>query len=197
MNRGPRVTRPEDTVVANQSKKKLKVLLRLGKYMAHFKWGYLAAVALSVCSNLLSLIGPKLSGEAIDAIGTQPGQADFEKIALYCTMMLGAYLLSSIMAYTLQVVMINLSRGIVKKMREDIFAKLMRMKVGYFDVNQTGDIISRISYDIDTINATLSTDLVQIASSLVTVIGSLVMMISISPTLCLVFAVTVPMSILV
>ena len=197
MNRGPRVTRPEDTVVANQSKKKLKVLLRLGKYMAHFKWGYLAAVALSVCSNLLSLIGPKLSGEAIDAIGTQPGQADFEKIALYCTMMLGAYLLSSVMAYTLQVVMINLSRGIVRKMREDIFAKLMRMKVGYFDVNQTGDIISRISYDIDTINATLSTDLVQIASSLVTVIGSLVMMISISPTLCLVFAVTVPMSILV
>jgi len=77
LNRGPRVTRPEDTVVANQSKKKLKVLLRLGKYMAHFKWGYLAAVALSVCSNLLSLIGPKLSGEAIDAIGTQPGQADF------------------------------------------------------------------------------------------------------------------------
>jgi len=197
LNRGPRVTRPEDTVVANQSKKKLKVLLRLGKYMTQFKWGYLAAVALSVCSNLLSLIGPKLSGEAIDAIGTQPGQADFEKIALYCTMMLGAYLLSSLMAYTLQVVMINLSRGIVRKMREDIFAKLMRMKVGYFDVNQTGDIISRISYDIDTINATLSTDLVQIASSLVTVIGSLVMMISISPTLCLVFAVTVPMSILV
>jgi ATP-binding cassette subfamily B protein len=72
----------------------------------------------------------------------------------------------------------------------------MKMKVSYFDVNQTGDIISRISYDIDTINATLSTDLVQIASSVVTVVGSLVMMISISPRLCLVFAVTVPLSIL-
>ena len=62
-------------------------------------------------------------------------------------------------------------------------------------MNQTGDIISRISYDIDTINATLSTDLVQIASSVVTVAGSLAMMITISPKLCLVFAFTVPLSI--
>lgn len=198
MNRGgPRVTRPEDTVVGNVSKKKLKVLLRLGKYMAHFKWGYLTALVLSILSNLLSLIGPKLSGDAIDAIGIGKGEADFDRIITLCLLMILFYAISSLMAYTLQIVMINLSRGIVKKMREDIFAKLMRMKVGYFDVTQTGDIISRISYDIDTINATLSTDLVQIASSLVTVIGSLVMMLSISPKLCLVFAVTVPASIIV
>ena len=198
MNRGgPRVTRPEDTVVGNVSKKKLKVLLRLGKYMTHFKWGYLAALILSVLANLLSLIGPKLSGAAIDAIGIGEGEADFDKIITLCILMLIAYAVSSLMQYTLQIVMINLSRGIVKKMREDIFAKLMKMKVGYFDVTQTGDIISRISYDIDTINATLSTDLVQIATSLVTVIGSLVMMLSISPKLCLVFAVTVPASIIV
>ena len=198
LNRGgPRVTRPEDTVVGNVSKKKLKVLLRLGKYMAHFKWGYLTALVLSILSNLLSLIGPKLSGDAIDAIGIGKGEADFDRIITLCLLMILFYAISSLMAYTLQIVMINLSRGIVKKMREDIFAKLMRMKVGYFDVTQTGDIISRISYDIDTINATLSTDLVQIASSLVTVIGSLVMMLSISPKLCLVFAVTVPASIIV
>lgn len=196
MNRGIKVSRPEDTVVGNVSKKKLKVLLRLGKYMVQFKWGYLTALALSVLSNLLSLIGPRLSGDAIDAIGIGMGQTDFDAVVFYCFLMIFAYTISSIMAYALQLVMINLSRGIVKKMREDIFAKLMKMKVNYFDVNQTGDIISRISYDIDTINATLSTDLVQIASSIVTIIGSLVMMIAISPTLCLVFAVTVPASIL-
>ena len=195
MNRGPKVTRPEDTVVGNVSKKKLKVLLRLGKYMFQFRWGYLLALTLSVLSNLLSLIGPKLSGKAIDAIGIHAGEADFDAIIYYCVLMILAYILSSVMAYTLQIVMINLSRGIVMRMREDIFAKLMRMKVNYFDVNQTGDIISRISYDIDTINATLSTDLVQIASSVVTVVGSLIMMVSISPKLCLVFAVTVPLSI--
>lgn len=196
LNRGPRATRPEDTVVGNVSKKKLKVLLRLGKYMVQFKWRYIAALILSILSNLLSLLGPTLSGNAIDAIGIAPGQADFEAIIFNCILMIFAYIISGIMSYTLQLVMINLSRGIVKRMREDIFSKLMRMKVGYFDVNQTGDIISRISYDIDTINATLSTDLVQIASSVVTVIGSIVMMIAISPQLCLVFAVTVPVSII-
>ena len=195
MNRGPRVTRPEDTVVANVSKKKLRVLLRLGKYMFQFRWGYLLALCLSVLSNLLSLVGPKLSGQAIDAIGVVPGQVDFPAVIRLCVLMLAAYAVSSVMAYLLQLVMINLSRGIVKRMREDIFAKLMKMKVSYFDVTQTGDIISRISYDIDTINATLSTDLVQIASSVVTVAGSLVMMITISPKLCLVFAFTVPLSI--
>ncbi len=196
MNRGPKVARPEDVVVGNVSKKKLKVLLRLGKYMFQFRWGYLAALALSVLSNLLSLIGPKLSGRAIDAIGIRTGAVDFDAVIRYCLLMLAAYAVSSVMAYCLQIVMINLSRGIVRRMREDIFAKLMKMKVSYFHVTQTGDIISRISYDIDTINATLSTDLVQIASSVVTVVGSLVMMLSISPRLCLVFAVTVPLSIL-
>ena len=189
------MARPEDVVVGNVSKKKLKVLLRLGKYMFQFRWGYLAALALSVLSNLLSLIGPKLSGRAIDAIGIRAGSVDFDAVIRYCVLMLAAYAVSSVRAYCLQIVMINLSRGIVRRMREDIFAKLMKMKVSYFHVTQTGDIISRISYDIDTINATLSTDLVQIASSVVTVAGSLAMMITISPRLCLVFAVTVPLSI--
>ena len=198
MNRGgPKVARPEDVVVGNAPKKKLKVLLRLLKYMYRFRWGYLAALILSVAANLLSLIGPSLSGKAIGAIGIGPGEADFDKVIYFCTLMVIAYVLSSILSYVLQIVMINLSRGIVKKMREDIFAKLMKLKVGYFDTTQAGDIISRISYDIDTINATLSTDLVQIASSVVTVIGSLIMMISISPKLCLIFAVTVPLSMVV
>ena len=157
MNRGVKVTRPEDVVVGNMPKKRLKVLLRLGKYMYRFKWGYLAAILISIVSNLLSLIGPKLSGEAIDAIGIHAGEADFTVVAQKCILMVIFYAASSILAYLLQVVMINLSRGIVRNMREDIFAKLMRMKVEYFDKNQTGDIISRISYDIDTINSTLST----------------------------------------
>ena len=197
MNRGPKAIRPEDVVIANAPKKKLKVLFRLFSYMYKFRWGYILALFLSIGSNLLSLLGPSYSGKAIEAIGVGKGEANFDLIIHYCTLMVIAYVVSSILAYLLQVVMINLSRGIVKKMREDIFAKLMRMKVGYFDTTPTGDIISRISYDIDTINATLSTDLVQIASSVVTVVGSLIMMIKISPTLCLIFAVTVPLSMLV
>ena len=165
--------------------------------MYRFKWGYIAAIAVSILSNLLSLVSPKLSGNAIDAIGIGAGQADFDEVTRCAVLMVCAYLASGILAYLLQVIMINLSRGIVKKMREDIFEKLMRLKAEYFDSHQTGDIISKISYDIDTINSTLSNDLVQITSSVITVVGSLVMMISISPRLCLVFAVTVPLSVIV
>ncbi len=197
MNKSIKASRPEDTVVENVSKKKLKVLLRIGKYMYRARFGYVLAILLSFLSNILALLGPKFSGKAIDAIGVETGSADFDKIVYYCTLMLVSYVLSAVISYVLQVVMINLSRGIVRQMREDVFDKLTRMKVEFFDHNQTGDIISRISYDIDTINATLSTDLVQIASSVVTVFGSFVMMLSISPKLCLVFLVTIPITIFV
>ena len=80
-------------------------------------------------------------------------------------------------------------------MREDVFNHLTELPVRYFDSHQTGDIVSRISYDIDTVNASLSTDLLQIATSAITVGGSLIMMILISPELVLVFAVTIPTSI--
>ena len=113
MNRGPKATRPEDTVVGNMPKKRLKVLLRLGKYMFRFRYGYLLALALSVLSNLLSLVGPKLSGRAIDAIGIRAGAVDFAAVARYCALMLVCYAASSVMAYLLQIVMVNLSRGIV------------------------------------------------------------------------------------
>lgn len=80
-------------------------------------------------------------------------------------------------------------------MRKDLFDKLIELPVRFFDSHQTGDIISRISYDIDTVNASLSNDLLQIATSVITVVGSLIMMLMISPTLVLVFVVTIPVSI--
>jgi len=195
--RGPgavKVTDPRNAVSGDR--KKLKVLLRLGVYLYKYKWIVLLAIAMTVASNLFALIGPRLSGKAIDAIQFGKGAVDFEQVFYYCSLMALFYLLSSVLSYLLQVIMINLSRSIVRQMREDIFAKLMKMKVGYFDRVQVGDIISRISYDIDTINATLSTDFVQICTSVITVVGALAMMIAISPPLCLIFAVTVPASIL-
>ena len=92
--------------------------------------------------------------------------------------------------------MIQLSQKIVEQMRRQVFDRLTTLPVSYFDSHQTGDIVSRISYDIDTVNASLSNDLLQIAASAITVLGSLIMMIVISPVLVLVFAVTIPMSIL-
>ena len=91
--------------------------------------------------------------------------------------------------------MIHLSQKVVYQMREDVFHRLSLLPIRYFDSHQTGDIVSRISYDIDTVNASLSNDLLQIATSVITVGGSLLMMLMLSPPLVLVFAVTIPISI--
>ena len=173
-----------------------KVLIRLWGYLYRFKWMVLAALLLTVASNLFALVGPTLSGRAIDAIGTAPGGVDFPVVFYYCGLMIAFYLLSSLLAYILSVLMIRLSQKVVFQMREDVFRRLVELPVRYFDSHQTGDIISRISYDIDTVNASLSNDLLQVATSAITVVGSLVMMLAISPMLVLVFAVTIPISIL-
>lgn len=179
----------------NRTKNKKGTILRLGTYLLHYKWLLLLAIICTFGSNLFSLIGPKLTGYAIGAIEPGKGAVDFKTVGYYAAWMAVFYVLSALMSYGLQVLMITISRKVVYKMRQDVFEKLMSLPVGYFDVHQTGDIISRISYDIDTVNASLSNDLVQLLTTVITVVGALGMMISISPKLVLVFAVTVPLSI--
>lgn len=144
---------------------------------------------------MLSLIGPSLAGRAIDAFGTGVGQVNFQKVYENIGLMLIFYVFSSVLSYLLAILMIALSQKVIFKMRKDVFERLAELPVKYFDTHQTGDIISRITYDIDTINTSLSNDVIQIFTSIITVIGSLTMMLIISPTLVLVFAVTIPISI--
>lgn len=109
--------------------------------------------------------------------------------------MLVCYAASAVLSYVLAILMILLSQRIVYTMRKQLFEKLTSLPVSYFDTHTTGDIISRISYDIDTVNASLSNDLVQVMTSIYTVIGSLIFMWQISKPLIAVFAITVPISI--
>lgn len=171
------------------------VLRRLWVYFYHYKWMMLLAILLTIFSNMLALIGPMLSGYAIDAIEPGKGLVVFQKVFYYAGWMIAFYAASSVLAYLLAVLMIKLSQKIVKKMREDLFTKLVELPVGYFDRNQAGDIISRISYDIDTVNTSLSTDIVQMLASGITIIGSFIMMFIISPELVLVILITIPLSI--
>ena len=172
------------------------VFERLMMYIVQYKYHVLLAIALAIISNLLALVGPMLSGRAIDAIEPGKGSVIFQTVFYYAGWMILFYLFSSIMSYILTNIMIRLSQKIIRKMREDVFNKLVELPVSFFDRNQAGDIVSRISYDIDTVNTSLSNDLVQICASLITVIGSLLMMIYISPQLVLVMVVTIPMAIL-
>lgn len=169
-------------------------ILRLLEYMMQYKFLLGLALGLTIVSNLLSLVGPMLSGYAIDAIEPGAGRVVFERVFYYAGLMVLFYIASSVLSYLLAVLMIHISRKVVYRMRKDVFDRLMDLPVGYFDTHQTGDIISRISYDIDTVNTSLSNDLVQILTTMITVAGALVMMILISPRLVLIFAFTVPLS---
>lgn len=168
-----------------------RILVRLGRYVL-MQWPlFLTAVAFTLLSNQLSLMGPRYSGAAIDAI--ESGEGDVWSSVIK---MLICYAASAVLSYCLAVIMVNLSQRIVYKMRRQLFEKLNTLPVSYFDTHPTGDIISRISYDIDTINGTLSHDLVQVMTSLYTVIGSLIFMWQISRPMILIFVITVPASIL-
>lgn len=169
-------------------------ILRLLEYMMQYKLLLGLALGLTIVSNLLSLVGPMLSGYAIDAIEPGAGRVAFERVFYYAGLMVLFYIASSVLSYLQAVLMIHISRKVVYRMRKDVFDRLMDLPVGYFDTHQTGDIISRISYDIDTVNTSLSNDLVQILTTMITVAGALAMMILISPRLVLIFAFTVPLS---
>ncbi len=175
---------------------KRRVLLRMGKYLFHHPATVILAFLLMLASNILALAGPKLSGIAIDAIAAGRGQVDFDTVFLYTGLLVVFYVLSAIMAYLLAVIMVCLGKKIIYTMRREVFEHLTTLPVGYFDTHATGDIISHISYDIDTLNASLSHDLLHICASVITVVGALAMMVTISPVLLLVFAITVPATLL-
>lgn len=149
----------------------------------------------NIMSTILSLVGPKLCGLAIDEIKVG-GETDFDKILFYALILIGVYAFSAILEYLSAIGMAYISRGTVKRMRSDLFAHLEKLPVGFFDVRQAGDIISVLSYDIDTVGESLANDVIIVLKSIVLIIGSLIMMLTIAPLLVLVFAVTVPLSVI-
>lgn len=172
------------------------LLFRLWRYLGRYYFLIAAGLVLMLLSNVLALFGPKLSGKAIDAIGIRAGGVDFEKVFYYVGWMVVLYVLSAFFSYLLSLLTIHLTRKVIYRMRRDVFENLSRLPVAFFDQYQTGDIISIITYDIDTVNQSLSNDFFQIMQSVVTVLFSLVMMLSIAPVMVLIFVVTIPVSIL-
>ena len=171
-----------------------QLLRRLWRYLGGNRLLLILALFLSVSSSVLNLYGPKLSGQAINAI-SGAGNVDFPVVYRCAFLMAVFYICSSLLSFLLQVVVIRLSRRISRQMRRDVFERLTTLPVSFFDRYQTGDIISTITYDVDTVNQSISTDLLQVLQSIVTVTVSFWMMLSIAPKLVLVFAVTVPMTI--
>lgn len=173
-----------------------RTLIRLLRYLAEHKLTIIIIALMCITSNVLALLGPSLAGNAINEAAAGAGKVNFDKIWYYVKLMLIFYGTSSALTIAINVIMLKVSKKISAKMRRDVFDKLMKLPVGFFDRNQTGDIISRVSYDVDVVGTCLSTDLVSILTNVVTIFGSFFMMLVVSPLLSTVVIVTIPLSLL-
>lgn len=175
-----------------EKKTKKDTLLRILSYLAAHRTALVMAVACTLAANGMALLVPELSGQAIDAIGS--GSAvQFRRVFTAAGWMIAAVIGECAFSYLAQIILIRLSARITAEMRREVFEHLLALPVSFFDRVQAGDIISRVSYDIDTINTSLSSDMITVSTSIITVLGSFVMMVRISPPLCLVFVITVPL----
>ncbi|WP_026517223.1 ABC transporter ATP-binding protein [Butyrivibrio sp. MC2021] len=173
-----------------------RTLRRMLKYLMEYAWVVLLMLLCAFASNIGNLLGPDFAGKAINAAGAGAGKVDMNAVIRYGIFMLIAYVSGNILSFIVNIGMMRVGRKVARNMRRDVFNKLMELPVGYFDRHLAGDIISRVSYDIDVVCTSLSSDVVQILTSFVTVIGSFVMMCIISPPLVLCMVFTIPVSVL-
>ncbi|MBS3990935.1 MAG: ABC transporter ATP-binding protein [Erysipelothrix sp.] len=171
-----------------------KTLKRLVLFMSHVKGWLLLALILSLMSSLAQLVGPYYIGLIFDVLDSSSVDK-LPQIAQILTWLIGFYILSVALQYTLSVLMIVIAQKVIVRMRAAVFKKFTTLSISYFDRYQIGDMLSRISYDIDTINTSLSADVIVLFSSFVTVVSAFFIMMSISLPLLSVFVITLPLSI--
>lgn len=172
-------------------------LIKLFSYVKAVRSLFFLAILILLSANGLQLLGPFLTGLIIDQLTFNMTSQQWSSVVSLVILMVVITLISAFLLYVLSALMIYITQKIVVKMRQDLFNKFMDLPVSYFDKHQIGDMISRISYDIDTINTTLSSDLVQLVGSFVVVVGAFLMMIWISLPLLSVFIVTLPLSLMI
>jgi len=177
-----------------------KLLQHLRPHRAALVVGILIAIA----STAASIVGPKILGRAtthlFDGVMAQlagTGEIDFAAIGRILLTVLGLYLGSTLLGYLQGWIMANVSANIAYRFRKDIAAKINRMPLKYFDTITHGEVLSRITNDVDTVNQTLSQSITQIITSAITVVGVLIMMFSISWMMTLVALLIIPLSLAV
>jgi ATP-binding cassette subfamily B protein len=176
---------------------------KLLAYLGRYKIAIVAVPIISLASTLFSILGPKILGmattklfEGAVAMAAGKGGIDFGAIGRIVLITLGLYVLSAAFAYVQGWIMAGISTKISYRLRKDISEKMDRLPLRYFDGTTHGELLSRITNDVDVINQTLSQSLMQLLSSAVTVIGVIAMMLSISWILTLVALVIMPVSLL-
>ncbi len=178
-----------------------KTMTRLAQYLGAYKVKIAIVVLFAIASTVFNIVGPKVLGnattrlfEGVMAQMSGTGTIDFEYIGRILLIMLILYIFSAIFAYLMGWIMAEVSTDISYRFRREISQKINRLPLSYFDKTPQGEVLSRITNDVDTVNQTLSQSLTQIITSLITVVGVLIMMLSISWLMTLVSLIVIPLT---
>ncbi len=183
---------------ANDFKGTLKTLI---SYLSVYKVRIAFVIVFAIGSTVFSIVGPKILGNAtteifnglVSKISGGKG-IDFNKIGQILTMLIGLYIVSALFSYVQSFIMTDISQKFTYNLRKSLSEKIDKMPVGYFETQTHGEVLSRITNDVDTLSQSLNQSLIQIITSFCSIIGSLVMMLSISWQMTLVAVLILPFS---
>lgn len=177
---------------------------KLIAYLAPYRWPILFAIIFAIVSTILAILGPKVLGNATTTLfegvvkkTTRTGDIDFAKIKTILLTTLALYLSSAILQYFQGWVLSGIAVKITYSFRKDILAKINRMPFRAFDSTNHGEILSRITNDVDVVNQTLTQTISQMIHSIMAIIGVFVMMLTISWQMTIIALVTIPLSLIV
>lgn len=200
VKRGHRPGSGEPSEKPKNFSKSLKQILR---YSGSYKYAFIVVILFAIAGTVFQVIGPKVMGRATTVLaeglmhkikGT--GTIDFTTIGKILVITVALYAIGAVLTFIQGWIMTGITQKIVYNMRRDISEKINRMPMKYFESHQYGDILSRITNDVDTLGTGLNQSVTTIITSVATVIGVVVMMLTISPLMTLISFVTIPVSVL-
>ena len=174
---------------------------KLIQYIAKYKIGIIVVMLFATCSTVFTVVGPKILGKATTTLTEglmakiqRTGSIDFGKIGSILLFVLGLYLLSAIFSFVQGWIMTGITQKVCYQLRKEISEKINRMPMKYFESRTYGEVLSRITNDVDTLGQGLNQSITTIITATATMIGVLIMMISISPLMTLIAIVILPIS---
>ncbi|OBR95692.1 MULTISPECIES: ABC transporter ATP-binding protein [Clostridium] len=170
-----------------------KTLLRLWKYFGSERKLLVIILISVIIDSLVGLIGPYLIGKAIDAMSESYGKVNFHMLWVIIMLLLLTYVVDAILTFFQGWIMSGVAQRIIMGLRKNLFGKLQNLPLSFFDMNTHGEIMSRLTNDVENVSSTISQSTVQLMSGVITVLGSFVMMLILSPFLTVVTLITVPM----
>ena len=199
---GPMGGGPHGGMGAREKAKDFKgTIKKLMKYLSEYKIGLIFVLLFAIGSTIFNIAGPKILGKATTEIftglvGKVSGSSgiDFEKIAHILIFLMCLYVTSAIFSFIQGYIMTGVSQKLTYRLRKEISEKINRMPMNYFDTRTHGEVLSRVTNDIDTLSQSLNQSATQIITSFTTIIGVLIMMLSISPLMTLVALLILPIS---